>query len=76
MPIVLADTASNPYLQAVALIERLDTDLAIVRAAKALTLAQQAAQIGISPTTLAKVGPDTNSTENTIVACLTWLANN
>ena len=73
MPIILADPPSNPYTQAVDLINRLGELMADARATKGLTLAQQAAQIGISATTLGNLGPDTNSSENTIVKSLTWL---
>ena len=73
MPIILADAPPNPYTQAVDLIQRLGELMSNARAAKGLTLAQQAAQVGIGATTLASLGPDTNSSENTIVKSLTWL---
>lgn len=76
MPIILADPPSNPYTQAVDLIARLGELMGNARVARGLTLAQQAAQVGISTTTLANLGPDTNSSENTIVKSLTWLGAN
>ena len=75
MPIVLADApSSNPYLQAVDLIGELDGLLAADRMARNLTVAQQAKLIGIGSTTLANIGPETNSSEATIVAELTYLS--
>ena len=73
MPIILADAPANPYVQAVDLINRLGDLMADARAALGLTLTQQATQVGIGTTTLASLGPDTNSSENTIVKSLTWL---
>ena len=76
MPIILADAPANPYVQAVDLINRLGDLMADARAALGLTLTQQATQVGVSAATLSNLGPDTNSTENTIVKSLTWLGAN
>ena len=76
MPIVLAEQPPNPYTQAVDVINRLGDLMSDARAALGLTLTQQAAQVGISASTLANLGPGTNSTETTIVKSLTWLGAN
>lgn len=65
----------SPFTLAVVRINLLGADLDAARARRRLTVAAQAAEIGIGTATLLGLTTGTtNPTRSTVVAALTWLA--
>jgi transcriptional regulator with XRE-family HTH domain len=71
--VVLARRSTSDYGITLDVISRLPNLMRAARAGRSLTIEDQAAQVGVTAATLARLDNGSTPTQTTIVKCVRWL---